>query len=116
MLMILCPQVATFFEKKSVGSRLVCNTSIMQYCKFGLNCRIVRWRANAPRLKTQIDWLTVWAGGRWRCQPAQKNRMSKAFDTRGAFAKNYHFPVMLVLVIAADCSHCMQSFLLPHTG
>ena len=45
--------------------------------------------------------------------PAAKNRISKKFHTRGAFPENYRFPVILGLVDAADCSHCMQSFQSP---
>jgi hypothetical protein len=38
-----------------------------------------------------------------------KNFISKKFDTRGAFAKNHQFPVILGLVDATDSIHSSQS-------
>ena len=64
-------------------------------------------------LVSQIEKVAFRPGEARRDPPAAKNRFSKKFDTRGAFAKDCQFPVILGLVDAADSIHSIQSFQSP---
>ena len=71
---------------------------------------MVQWRVNAPRLSNDFDWNSSWRGVSQCGLPSHEEIFSKAFDTRGAFAKTCTFPVHLVTGERSGFTHCMQSF------
>ena len=70
-------------------------------------------KSSPSAVAIQIEKVAFAPGEARRDLTEAKNRISKKFHTRGAFPENYRFPVILGLVDAADCSHCMHSFQSP---